>query len=128
MSSTDEIARNVLRQPLQVCSMDPKTGFLRDGFCSTGQGDQGRHLLCARVTADFLSFSASRGNDLTTPVAAFGFPGLQPGDCWCLCVDRWLEALEAGVAPPVVLEATHESVLRNVDLEILQRYAAESDT
>ncbi len=123
MSSTDEIARNVLRQPLQVCSMDPKTGFLRDGFCSTGQGDQGRHLLCARVTADFLSFSASRGNDLTTPVAAFGFPGLQPGDCWCLCVDRWLEALEAGVAPPVVLQATHESVLRNVDLEILQRYA-----
>lgn len=123
MSSTDETARNVLRQSLQVCSVDPKTGFLRDGLCSTGQGDQGRHLLCARVTADFLSFSASRGNDLTTPVEAFGFPGLRPGDCWCLCVDRWLEALEAGVAPPVVLQATHEAVLRNVDLEILQRYA-----
>jgi len=107
--------------------MEPKTGFLRDGSCSAGPGDHGRHLLCARVTAEFLSFSASRGNDLVTPIEAFGFPGLKPGDGWCLCVDRWLEALEAGVAPPVVLEATHEAVLKNVDLEILQRYAAESD-
>lgn len=124
---TDETsdALNVLRQPLQLCSLEPKTGFLRDGACNTGPRDVGRHLLCARVTREFLAFSRVQGNDLITPVPAYDFPGLKPGDRWCLCVDRWLEALEAGVAPPVVLAATHEAVLQTVDLEVLQRYASE---
>jgi uncharacterized protein (DUF2237 family) len=123
MSDPATQALNVLRQPLQVCSLEPKTGYRRDGSCSSGPDDLGRHLLCAQVTAAFLEFSRSRGNDLVTPVPPFDFPGLRPGDRWCLCVDRWLEALEAGVAPPVVLEATHEGVLRNVELEILKRHA-----
>jgi len=116
------MAHNVLREPLQLCSEDPMTGYLRDGSCSTGPRDFGRHLLCARVTREFLEFSHAQGNDLITPLPAHGFPGLKPGDRWCLCVDRWLEALEAGVAPPVILAATHEDVLLNVDLEVLQRY------
>ena len=123
MSDAATQALNVLRQPLQICSLEPKTGYQRHGSCSSGPDDLGRHLLCAQVTAEFLDFSRSRGNDLVTPVPAFDFPGLRPGDRWCLFVDSWLEALEAGVAPPVVLDETHEVVLLNVELEILKRHA-----
>lgn len=121
-------ALNLLREPLQVCGLEPGTGFRRDGACSNGQHDPGRHLLCARVTREFLDFSRAQGNDLISAVPAYDFPGLKPGDHWCLCIDRWLEALEAGVAPPVILTATHEAVLKTVDLEVLQRHAGETDT
>ncbi|WP_446719566.1 DUF2237 family protein [Hydrogenophaga sp. OTU3427] len=116
-------ARNVLGGELLSCSFDPLTGFFRDGCCRTDDSDQGRHLMCTRVTADFLAFSMQSGNDLSTPRPEWRFRGLQPGDRWCLCVDRWLEALAAGVAPPVVLEATHEGTLRSVSLETLQAHA-----
>jgi len=116
-------AKNVLGTELAVCSLDPKTGFYRDGCCNTGLEDLGLHLVCVEVTADFLEFSKSRGNDLSTPIPAYHFPGLAPGDRWCLCVQRWAEALEAGMAPKVVLEATHVSALEFVDLEDLQAYA-----
>lgn len=115
--------KNVLGQDLETCSMDPLTGFLRDGCCRSGRGDVGLHLLCARMTQEFLEFSVERGNDLVTPVPQFGFPGLKPGDRWCLCIERWKEALAAGVAPPVVLEATHVSTLEFVELEELQEHA-----
>ncbi len=117
------VARNVLGQPLRSCSREPLTGFFRDGCCNTGPGDHGRHVVCARVTEEFLRFSAARGNELRVPVPAAGFPGLRPGDRWCLCAARWREALEAGVAPPVDLAATHEQVLQVVDLEDLLRHA-----
>jgi uncharacterized protein (DUF2237 family) len=117
------VARNVLGGPLADCSHDPKTGFFRDGCCNTGPEDGGSHTVCARVTEEFLRYSASRGNDLMTPHPAFGFPGLKPGDQWCLCAGRWLEAYEAGVAPQVVLEATHESALEICPLEALQAHA-----
>jgi uncharacterized protein (DUF2237 family) len=115
--------RNVLGGPLAVCCMSPMTGFYRTGSCETGPQDLGTHVVCAQVTEAFLAFSRSRGNDLTTPVPAFGFPGLQPGDRWCLCAARWQEALEAGVAPPVVLAATHEHALAFVSLDDLKRHA-----
>jgi hypothetical protein len=115
--------RNVLGGPLAVCSLDPLTGFQRDGCCRMVNGDLGLHLVCIVATADFLTFSAACGNDLSTPVPQFRFPGLQPGDRWCLCATRWKEALEADMAPPVVLEATHVSALEFVDLEDLQRHA-----
>ncbi len=99
------------------------TGFHRNGCCDTGSGDLGVHVVCARMTEAFLQFSRSRGNDLTTPQPEMGFPGLVPGDRWCLCAARWREALEAGVAPPVILEATHMAALEYVDLEDLQRHA-----
>jgi uncharacterized protein (DUF2237 family) len=117
------MARNVLSRPLQPCGMAPLTGFYRDGCCHTGPDDKGLHIVCARMTEEFLSFSRERGNDLSTPHPDFGFPGLKAGDCWCLCVHRWKEALEAGVAPPVVLAATHMSTLEFVDLEDLQARA-----
>ena len=117
--------RNVLGTPLQSCSTDPMTGFFRDGCCRTGPGDVGLHLVCIRVTHEFLEFSRSRGNDLSTPVPQHGFPGLQPGDQWCLCADRWKEALEAGMAPPVVLESTHVSTIEFVDIEDLERHAVQ---
>jgi len=120
------IGRNVLGTPLETCSTSPMTGWFRDGCCRNGPNDDGRHLLCAVVTQDFLDFSVSRGNDLVTPVPAHGFPGLKDGDRWCVCVDRWKEALEAGVAPPVVLEATHVSTLEFVNLEELQAHAVEA--
>src|SRR6056297_1656017 len=101
------MARNVLGTELQTCGTDPATGFYRDGCCNTGPGDVGVHTVCAVVTQDFLEFSRDRGNDLMTPQPAYGFPGLKPGDRWCLCAPRWQEALEAGAAPDVVLEATH---------------------
>ena len=102
------------------------TGFYRDGCCNTGPGDAGLHLVCAEMTAEFLAFSRDAGNDLSTPVPHFGFTGLQPGDRWCLCVERWKEALEAGVAPPVVLESTHISALEFVTLEDMERHAVEA--
>lgn len=116
-------ALNVLGGPLQACSYDPLTGFFRDGCCHTGPEDRGTHVLCARVTEDFLRFSLERGNDLISPRPQWRFAGLKPGDRWCLCVNRWLEALEAGVAPPVVLEATHANTLQHVDLDTLKRLA-----
>jgi uncharacterized protein (DUF2237 family) len=103
--------------------MDPLTGFFRDGCCNTGPHDIGRHLVCARVTAAFLEFSRARGNDLTTPRPEVGFPGLKPGDRWCLCAARWKEALDAGHAPQVVLTATHEAALQFVRLDDLKRHA-----
>lgn len=117
-------ARNVLGKPLEPCSGDPLTGFYRNGCCDTGPGDVGLHVVCARMTEQFLAFSASRGNDLTTPEPGMEFPGLVPGDRWCLCVERWKEALEAGCAPPVVLEATHISTLEFVELDDLVEHAA----
>ena len=120
------IGRNVLGNELQGCSTDPMTGFYRDGCCRTGGEDQGLHILCAEMTAEFLEFSKSRGNDLSTPVPSFNFDGLKPGARWCLCVTRWTEALEAGMAPPVVLEATHVSALEFADLDDLKAHAVES--
>jgi uncharacterized protein (DUF2237 family) len=114
---------NVLGSPLQTCSLSPLTGFLRDGSCRMPSGDAGRHGVCAEVTEDFLSFTKSRGNDLSAPRPEFGFPGLKPGDRWCLCADRWREAEENGVAPPVVLNATHADVAKRVTTERLKRYA-----
>ena len=119
-----EPARNVLGQPLVACSLRPLTGFFRDGCCSTGPSDAGRHVVCAVVTTAFLAFSKARGNDLSTPRPEYRFPGLQPGDRWCLCALRWKEAFDAGQAPMVILEATHEAALRYVTLDDLLRHAA----
>lgn len=116
-------ARNVLGGELETCCTSPMTGFYRDGVCRTGAGDMGAHVVCAQVTQEFLEFSKSRGNDLSTPVPAFDFPGLKPGDCWCLCAPRWKEALDAGVAPPVVLSATHPAALEYVSFDQLKQHA-----
>jgi uncharacterized protein (DUF2237 family) len=118
-----ESALNVLGQPLQPCGLDPLTGFYRDGCCNTGYDDVGIHTVCVRVTREFLAFSKKRGNDLTTPLPEAGFPGLRPGNQWCLCAGRWKEALDAGVAPPVVLASTHEETLAIVPLAELKRHA-----
>ena len=115
-------ATNVLGSELAPCSFDPLTGYLRDGCCSTDSTDHGSHLICVRVTADFLAFSTTRGNDLMTPVPHYRFVGLKPGDRWCLCALRWREALEAGCAPPVVLEATHANALHFVTLAQLEKH------
>ena len=114
---------NVLGGRLEPCSVEPRTGFYRDGCCNTGPEDLGLHVVCARMTVKFLAFSAERGNDLSTPQPEVGFPGLKPGDRWCLCAGRWREALDAGVAPPVVLSATHEEALAVVALDDLKRHA-----
>jgi len=114
---------NVLGGQLTSCSTFPMTGFFRDGLCRTGSGDHGVHCLCAEVTADFLAFSAAHGNDLSTPRPEFQFPGLKPGDHWCLCIMRWKEALDAGCAPKVNLAATAESALEFVDLDDLKAHA-----
>lgn len=116
-------ARNVLGTPLEPCSFDPLTGFYRDGCCNTGGEDLGLHLVCIEATAEFLEFSRSVGNDLSTPIPEYEFPGVRPGDRWCLCVQRWKQALEAGSAPRVHLEATHISALEFVDLEQLQKHS-----
>ena len=116
-------ARNVLGGVLELCSLDPLTGFTRTGCCETGPEDVGSHTVCAEMTADFLRQSKRRGNDLSTPVPEWGFPGLKPGDRWCLCVARWKEAFEAGFAPPVVLESTHISTLEFVSVEEMRPYA-----
>ncbi len=118
-----EPAKNVLGTTLETCSTDPMTGFFRDGCCNTGPMDRGVHTVCARVTAEFLDFSKVKGNDLSTPRPEFQFPGLNPGDRWCLCASRWAEAYEAGMAPHVVLEATHEATLSVVSLEALKAHA-----
>lgn len=115
--------RNILGEALSPCSHEPLTGFYRTGCCETGPEDVGLHVVCAQVTEAFLRFSAQQGNDLITPRPEFGFPGLVPGDRWCLCAARWLEAYRAGVAPPVILAATHESVLTLIPLEVLQAHA-----
>jgi hypothetical protein len=117
------MALNVLGTELKVCSYDPLTGYLRDGCCNTRADDLGTHVICARVTWEFLAFSAGRGNDLMTPRPEMRFRGLKPGDRWCLCATRWREALAAGVAPPVVLEATHAKALEFVSLEALKAHA-----
>ncbi|MGB3120187.1 MAG: DUF2237 domain-containing protein [Verrucomicrobiales bacterium] len=114
---------NVLGTQLAACCMDPMTGYFRDGYCHTGGGDQGIHTVCAVMTEEFLEFSRKMGNDLSTPVPQYQFPGLTEGDRWCLCVERWVEAHEAGRAPKVILEATHASTLEFVDLEVLQAHA-----
>lgn len=116
-------ARNVLGEPLRSCSDNPLTGFFRDGCCNTGPQDIGLHVVCVRVTDEFLQFSAQQGNDLTTPHPEFGFAGLKPGDQWCLCAARWREAFEQGAAPGVVLGATHEAALTIVSLDDLKQFS-----
>ncbi len=118
-------AKNVLGTELETCGLSPMTGFYRDGCCNMLPGDGGLHLLCAEMTAEFLEFSAARGNDLSTPNHEFGFPGLKAGDRWCLCVQRWKEAFDSEMAPPVVLAATHISALEFVDLEDLTANAVD---
>jgi uncharacterized protein (DUF2237 family) len=123
----DGVPRNVLGGPLRICCKKPMTGFFRNGLCETSGEDHGSHVVCAEVTAEFLTFSKSVGNDLSTPRPEFQFPGLVPGNCWCLCAMRWQQALEAGCAPPVRLEACHERALRFVALEDLKRHALVRD-
>lgn len=118
----DIAAKNVLGTELQVCSTDPLTGYYRNGCCHTGPQDSGRHVICAQMTDEFLRFTAGRGNDLITPQPHYQFPGLKAGDRWCLCALRWREAFEAGVAPPVILAATHAQVLQYVTLEMLRAH------
>ncbi|MBA0126082.1 DUF2237 domain-containing protein [Haloechinothrix sp. YIM 98757] len=117
--------RNVLGGELEVCGTDPVTGFYRDGCCNTGEEDLGNHSVCAVVTADFLANQHSAGNDLSTARPEFGFQGLEPGDRWCVCAARWLQAYEAGAAPPVVLAATHAKALDVVPLEALREHAVD---
>lgn len=117
--------RNVLGSALKSCCTNPMTGFYRDGFCKTGPNDYGVHVVCAQVTSEFLSYTKSRGNDLSSPVGTH-FPGLKPGDKWCLCASRWLEAYHAGKAPKVVLESTHEKALSIIPLEILKTHAVDA--
>jgi uncharacterized protein (DUF2237 family) len=117
---------NVLGSPLATCSLQPLTGYFRTGCCETAADDFGSHTVCAEVTADFLAFSKSRGNDLSTPMPAYGFDGLRPGDRWCLCVTRWKEAFDAGMAPRVVLAATHRAALSVVTLEQLMAHAIDA--
>ena len=117
------LGRNVLGGPLEPCSTEPMTGYVRDGCCRSMPGDTGLHLLCAEMTREFLAYSKERGNDLSTPRPEFGFPGLRPGDRWCLCILRWKQALDEGKAPAVVLRATHVSALEFVSIEELQAHA-----
>jgi uncharacterized protein len=122
----DPDALNVLGGELVPCSLQPRTGFFRNGCCETGPEDVGLHTVCAVMTAEFLAFSKAAGNDLSTPMPQYGFPGLKPGDRWCLCAPRWKEALDAGCAPQVVLEATHEETLAITPLGVLKDYAVEA--
>ncbi len=122
------MANNVFGEPLITCSEDPLTGFYRDGCCETGEDDKGTHTVCAVMTEKFLEFTKAQGNDLSSPVPQFDFPGLKPGDRWCLCASRWKEAFEAGVAPKVVLEATEEKTLEYVALDTLVQYAVKADS
>jgi uncharacterized protein len=118
-----DLDKNVLGTELRTCCTSPMTGFFRTGVCVTGTQDLGTHVVCAQITAEFLAFTKSNGNDLSTPVPAYNFPGLNPGDKWCLCASRWKEALEAGVAPPVDLAATHSTALKFVSLSDLQQHS-----
>ncbi|MEM1369661.1 MAG: DUF2237 domain-containing protein [Cyanobacteria bacterium P01_H01_bin.15] len=115
-------AKNILGEPLEHCCSSPRTGFYRDGYCNTGPMDYGSHTVCAEMTAEFLAFTKTQGNDLSTPRPEYNFPGLKPGDCWCLCASRWQEAFEAGVAPKVKVAATHESSLKYAKAENLMAY------
>ena len=114
------LALNVLGTPLESCCFDPLTGYMRDGYCKTMSEDTGTHILCAEVDANFLEFTRLKGNDLSTPLPLYNFPGLNPGDKWCLCISRWLEALKEGVAPKLILEACHEKALDYTSLETLK--------
>mgnify|MGYP001800091868 FL=1 len=125
MTDDTQTSKNVLGGSLETCSTDPMTGFFRDGCCNTGPMDHGLHTVCVSVTDAFLQYSFSRGNDLITPRPEFRFPGLKPGDKWCLCASRWEEARQMGVAPPVHLAATHQKTLSIVDLAHLKAHAAE---
>ena len=125
-STATEPPLNVLGRKLEVCGTDPMTGFYRDGCCNTGPNDTGRHTVCCELTQGFLDYSLSRGNDLLTPRPEYGFPGLREGDKWCVCVSRWKEALDAGVAPKVSLEATHVNALRTVSVDDLLAHALEA--
>jgi uncharacterized protein len=116
------LQKSVLGDVLELCSHEPLTGYFRDGFCNTGESDTGTHVVAAIITQEFLDFTKVRGNDLQTPIPAYDFPGLKPGDRWCLCATRWLEAERAGIAPQVDLKATHEKALSLIDLETLQKY------
>jgi uncharacterized protein len=120
------MARNVLGGPLEPCSMDPLTGYFRDGRCRSGSGDVGMHVICVELTDEFFAFSLEQGNDLATPVPELGFSGLKPGQHWCLCASRWQEALDAEVAPPVILEATSMSALEWVSLSDLQNHSTDA--
>ena len=120
--------KNVLGEELEPCCFDPLTGYYRDGFCKTGGGDYGVHTVCAVMTDEFLEFSRLAGNDLSTPLPQYQFPGLKSGDRWCLCVQRWTEALRAGFAPRVVLESTHMSSLEFASLEDLKAYSVNQDS
>jgi uncharacterized protein len=120
------MAKNVLGTDLEECSRDPLTGFFRDGKCNTCGDDTGMHTVCVETTAEFLEFSRQVGNDLSTPMPQYRFPGLQPGDRWCVCLPRWLEALEAGVAPKLILKATHISAIEHIDMDILFAYGADA--
>lgn len=122
-----EKAKNVLGGPLATCSREPLTGFFRDGCCNTDPSDLGAHLVCVQMTADFLMFSRAVGNDLSTPRPEFGFPGLAPGDRWCVCAARWRESMESGIAPPIFLEATHERMLEYVSLDELKAHAVSDE-
>ncbi len=113
---------NVMGGELQICCISPMTGFYRNGWCDTGEQDLGAHTVCVVATEDFLQFSRSMGNDLSTPVPEYEFPGLKPGDKWCLCADRWQEAMEAGMAPSVILEATHKATLEYVSIDDLMKH------
>lgn len=119
-NNIDMETKNVLGTALKMCCSDPVTGYFRDGHCNTGPTDFGTHIVCARVTDKFLEYSKCNGNDLITPLPIYNFPGLQAGDKWCLCISRWQEAYEAGVAPPIDLEATHEKALDYVPIEVLK--------
>lgn len=119
---------NVLGGPLVPCSMDPMTGYWRDGCCRQGPEDRGRHLVCIQATASFLAYSAAVGNDLSTPIPQYDFPGVKPGERWCLCAARWQQALESGAAPPVLLASTHASALESIALEDLLRHALDAQS
>jgi uncharacterized protein len=121
--SNSKIEKNVLGQDLRSCCTSPMTGFYRDGFCRTGPDDHGVHTVCVILNQEFLVFSKGRGNDLSTPLPEYGFPGLKPGDKWCLCAGRWKEAYEDGFAPPIILESTHSSILELVPLAVLKEFA-----
>ncbi|MFT6107082.1 MAG: hypothetical protein ACJA0S_001255 [Rickettsiales bacterium] len=123
MIANDNEACNILGTKLQSCCFEPKTGFYRDGFCNTDQNDHGRHIICAIMSDEFLQFSKKMGNDLTRAVPKYGFPGLKAGDKWCLCILRWREALENGIAPKIILESCHKNCLEYVSIEELEKHS-----
>ena len=119
----EEDRLNIFNEPLEACSFDPVTGFFRSGCCETSEQDTGSHTVCAIMTDEFLKFSKSKGNDLSTPVPAFDFPGLNSGDRWCLCAARWLEAYEAGSAPSIIARATHRRALETIPMEVMKEFS-----